>query len=406
VAILIGRRFVRIVVVVACLALGVFLGVGEHSPLQRATKNTEPTADLLQLASSAAVSMLRDRFLCLVDGDTSRLTENYGRSTASGDWAWEREVYRVEYFRDWASKRGVIIVEADSEFEIDAVSSQGDGSVWIEVTELACYSYVYADDEMGPKFTFGSRAVHAMEVQEADGRWVISMDWYLDPLGESCCITASEAGEPDSCDVQTYWATGSDALHGVWPMSPLTIASNRLDAEESRPRFNRSAAVQYALAHSGVRSIEGAGKYNSAYRTYTYAGGDCASFVSQVLHAGGMEQGYGWYYTTEGSTAWVRSDGLVWYLLSSGRGETLYRGKFAKAVESTKEHPQGIVSALELGDVIAYETRGEISHVAVVVGKDPRGYVTIASHTADRLYFPWDLGWDRDTVYWLITITY
>ena len=48
----------------------------------------------------------------------------------------------------------------------------------------------------------------------------------------------------------------------------------------------------------------------------------------------------------------------------------------------------------------------EICHVAVVVGKDPAGYVTIASHTADRLFFPWDVGWNDTTVFWLLKIVY
>ena len=61
---------------------------------------------------------------------------------------------------------------------------------------------------------------------------------------------------------------------------------------------------------------------------------------------------------------------------------------------------------MEPGDLIGYETKGQISHVAVVVGKDPSGYVTIASHTSDRLFFPWDMGWNDSTVFWLIKITY
>ncbi len=438
-----------------CLVFGAFLGIARgkgsllagFSPFpgsesgseanQRAGAESSPepgrehTEDFLQLASSAAESMLRDRFLCLVDGDTSRLKRNYQTSTSSGNWAWEREVYRVEYFQDWASKRGVEIVKADSEFEIDAVSRQGDGSIWVEVTELATYSYVYADDQLGLEFTFGSRALHAMEIVKSDGQWVICMDWYLDPLGEGFCITAS--GLRNYGDLEAEGSPSQGVLSRVWPALPPLPALHtlgELDApgvfhtlssssaskpsassslspdSKDKPRFDRIRAAEYALAHSGVRSIPGAGKYNRTYRIYTYAGGDCASFVSQVLRAGGMEEGYGWHYTTEGSTAWVRSDGLIWYLLSSGRGEMLYRGKFPKALEPSPEYPQGVVGALEPGDIIAYEIKEEIGHVAAVISKDPRGYVTIASHTADRLYFPWDLGWDRDTMYWFIKVTY
>ncbi len=70
------------------------------------------------------------------------------------------------------------------------------------------------------------------------------------------------------------------------------------------------------------------------------------------------------------------------------------------------DDPAGVAALLEPGDVIGYQTKGEICHVAVVVGADPVGYPTIVSHTADRLYFPWDLGWDKGTIFWFIKITY
>jgi len=96
----------------------------------------------------------------------------------------------------------------------------------------------------------------------------------------------------------------------------------------------------------------------------------------------------------------------AWYgTFCQAAGATgLFRGKFGEAGPGTEA--ESVVSQLEPGDIIAYEIKGQIYHVAVVVGKDPRGYATIASHTADRLYFPWDLGWDESTVFWFVKISY
>ena len=128
-----------------------------------------------------------------------------------------------------------------------------------------------------------------------------------------------------------------------------------------------------------------------------------------MLHAAGIPQGHGWHYTKEGSTAWVQSGSLVWYLLSSGRGCRTFRGQFAEAVSTNqarqaekgkqaaeplpeslkKPSAESPVDQLEPGDIIAYETKGEICHVAVVAGKDPRGYVTICLlYTSRRLVRP------------------
>ncbi|MGI6163795.1 MAG: amidase domain-containing protein [Bacillota bacterium] len=280
--------------------------------------------------------------------------------------------------------------------------------------------------ESSIRHEFGSRTVHVIEIALSDGKWKIRKDWYMDPLGD-------DVGEPAQAVSMSlnYGIPGIPGKVGLetwednFSMSPITYrpitaaaqdygvfeALNSLETS-GRTAFDRDKALDYAVKHSGVRALPDGGRYNSKYRVYTFVGGDCANFASQVLHAGGIPQGQGWHCAKEGSTAWVQSESLVWHLLSSGRGYRIFRGKFAEAV-SASQILQGEASTamppvdrLEPGDIIAYEVKGEIHHVAVVVGRDPRGYVTIASHTADRLYFPWDLGWSESIVFWFIKISY
>ncbi len=381
-------------------------------------------------AVTFAQDALEQRIALLLDGDVEEIMDNYDLASTSGRWAYENETNRIAYLRKWASARNVRMVEAASTFEVDSVSKEDGGSYWVELTEHTVYAYEYTDDNLfestwsfgmgagpsgvfpivagcgsalnmtsspasndsGIRHEFGSRTVHVMEMANTDGGWKIRKDWYMDPLGNN----VAEPGQA------TAMLPGV-SMAGLWGLPAMSI-SNLQETSGARTLFDREKALRYAVKHAGVRALPDGGKYNPKYRIYTFAGGDCANFASQVLHAGGIPKGHGWHYTKEGSTAWVQSESLVWHLLSSGRGYRLFRGKFGEAGPGTEA--ESVVSQLEPGDIIAYEIKGQIYHVAVVVGKDPRGYVTIASHTADRLYFPWDLGWDESTVFWFVKISY
>lgn len=341
------------------------------------------TAGLPQVnAKVAAVDMLRERFPALLSGDTQRIQGNYRLDTETGVGAWENEVARVRYLRSWLTERGIRLTGAGAWFEIDSFSPCSEPEndcrrARLEITEHALYQYVHEGAPVPLPHCFGSRAVHVLEIAKGDGGWQIDLDWYLDPLGTA-------------------------------PLDPGkgTVAPGTPESPSEVRRYEPEKAAAYAVAHSGVRSVPGGGRYNPAYRVYSYEGGDCTNFASQVLLEGGLTQEYGWFYAREGSVSWARSEDLIWFLLATGRGLRAFRGSFDAAVRPSAESPRGPVAYLRLGDIIAYENGGEVRHVAVVVGFDPWGWPVIACHTADRLFFPWDLGWDAKTVFWFIQIVY
>lgn len=393
---------------------------------------------------------LEQRTALLLAGDIEEIMDKYDLDSSTGTWAYENEVNRNAYLKKWALARNVRMVEAISTFEVDSVSKEGDGCYWIELAEHTRYAYEYPQSNpfeptwalgasIGPwaaamfpgrfgvemyheppvghanygstpgmfsvpvsgeapvRHEFGSRTVHVIEVINTDGGWKIRKDWYMDPLGNNVTEPGQGSGVFVPFDA-LITATGSEADAGC-----LGEVSHAASARTGG-QFDREKALRYAVKHSGVRALPEGGKYNPKYKIYTFAGGDCANFASQVLHAGGIPMGGGWNYIKEGTTAWVQSESLVWHLLSSGTGYRLFRGTFSEAGSGIQ--PESAAGQLEPGDIIAYEKKGQLYHVAVVAGKDPRGYVTIVSHTADRLYFPWDLGWDDSTVFWFIKITY
>jgi len=274
---------------------------------------------------------------------------------------------------------------------------------------------------------FGARAIQVLEVVAYEQSWKVMTNWYCDPLGTywdpptfpthmdatswnpSSRLRKGEAATPTPTGAPT---TGSASL----PASLLNERSASLaTGSSSSTGYDRTKAIEYAVRHSGVRSLKQGGRYNLEYNVYSFPGGDCTNFASQVLAAGGLPQEGGWSYDRrrdEGSTAWVRSDSLVWYLLSSGKAECTFKGRFRDLFQERGQNRSDgrlfafTKSLLSEGDIIAYEKEGEICHLAVVVGFDTLGYPLIASHTSDRLFFPFDLGWTDTTVFWFVHITY
>lgn len=129
--------------------------------------------------------------------------------------------------------------------------------------------------------------------------------------------------------------------------------------------YSRRAAVKYAVAY--------AIKPNPLYRYFAVhgdGGGDCSSFISQCLNAGGAQMVFDpprpWWYNTNG-TALVNKHtwSLSWsvaaslYLCLKLRGTSHLMG--LKGIELQN------IDSLELGDVIQYENyTGSIYHSAIV----------------------------------------
>jgi hypothetical protein len=233
---------------------------------------------------------------------------------------------------------------------------------------------------------FAIDTLHSLTVRCEKNRWVITKEWYLDPLKEDTVI-------PD-----------------VMPVTVKSVIKQKKAAKngELLGSYDREAAVNYAHKYCGV-ALTPTGKhyYNLKYRSYNGLGGDCTNFASQVLYAGGVRQGQGWYcYNGSGSKAWVHTDSLAYWLAYSGMAKQLPKGKFIDVVTPNEQFPYGEIQELLPGDLIGYEEKDDLVHFAVVIGRDSNGNPLVDTHTADRYKVPWDLGWDRSTVYHLYKIVY
>lgn len=131
-------------------------------------------------------------------------------------------------------------------------------------------------------------------------------------------------------------------------------------------KYNRNNAIAYAEEWAFSR--------NPKYYNFDNVGGDCTSFISQCLLAGGATMNYkkdlGWYYKNgnDKSPSWSGVEFLYNFLTTNKN-----TGPVGKQV-SLKD--------IEVGDIIQLSFDGKkFSHTLLVVKKDINIYV--ASHTYD-----------------------
>ncbi|MDN5345515.1 MAG: hypothetical protein PWQ18_1629 [Clostridia bacterium] len=320
----------------------------------------------------------------LINGGYQTLEAYYDTTTTSGLFALNHEIGRIKYVQAWLKERQVSVAGSQMHLAIIDAGCEGDRG-WASVSQHIILNYRHQGEPEKTVNQMGVRTIHWVEVVKRGGKWLISRDWYWDPF--------------EADDLKPEISPGT-----------ATCGASLSKMPPPRGKYHREAAVAYADRYSGVRLGKGDGHYNRSYRDFTGLGGDCANFASQVLsdkNAGGLPRDWAWnYHNGEGSQAWARAGDLVYYLMDSGLAVKLMEGDFAEVTRASTRYPCGAVNALYPGDIIAYEEGGEISHVSVVVGRDSAGYLLVNSHTADRARVPWDMGWDKETIYWLLQVVY
>jgi len=356
-----------------------------------------------------------DRAESVIHGDAEALATHYDLESRYGRWALDREQRRIRYIDTWSAARGVRFVGTAVELIVDSAEIKSDVA-WLRLKQSADFAYVYDADPMAPPDHFGIGTRHLVELVRRDGTWLIRRDWYTDPLDEDSVVgTVRPALTPPGVPPAARIQGNGNSVNPPSTLVPAGTSASPGEPGSPGPSptiwYNRDKAVAYADEYCG--SAWGCGnnrEYNPKYKDFTGLGGDCTNFVSQVLgdpEAGNLPMDWTWRYTFRGSgagasRAWAQAEALVAYLMNSGRARRIARGTYPDVVTPSAEFPYGAIGALHPGDVIAYEERGRIEHLAVVTGTDSHGYVVVNSHTADRYHVPWDLGWDRGTVFWLL----
>lgn len=311
----------------------------------------------------------------LTDGTPPPIDEDYLPDSKTAKWALNHEHGKIRYMKQWAENRGVRFVESQPTIRVQKIKSTPE-KVRFYVAQTLALGYVYQGDERINQFGVGTR--HIVELQRKGDKWLISLEWYTDPLGDDTEI-------PDV----------SPALVPSGPLVPdfaRRFATSHAAAEKG---YNREGAVRYADQYCGL--AWGCGnehRYNPRYKDYNGVGGDCTNFISQVLREGGGLR----------VPIITRVDALAGHLRHTGLANLVKRGEFRTLWKEAKANPDGFAPWITTGDLIAYQEKGKLEHFAIVTGFDSAGYPLVNSHSADRFRVPFDLGWDRRTVYWLFHI--
>jgi hypothetical protein len=317
-----------------------------------------------------------NRNKAIINQDTELIQSVYDRSSKYGIWAYEYEINKMRYIHSWEEKQGVKFIEIVPKIVVGKLT--GNSSRFS--ANIMCsteYKYVYAND---PNIVNTARigTHHALSLIYKDGVWMITKEWYEDPFADSLSINSLKA---DS--IKQY----------------ILLQSARDFSNMSNRRAN---AVDYAGRYCGAASDEQFGfKYNKKYRNYNSSGGDCANFASQILFEGGkFRKTLGWNYDGRGATrAWLNADGFKSYMIYSGRASLIAHGSYEKVYKASYK--------LLPGDFIAYEKKGDITHISVVTNADSKGYPLVTCHNIDRNNVPWDLGWsDKNIRFWLVHVNY
>ncbi|MDQ1913383.1 amidase domain-containing protein [Paenibacillus sp. GD4] len=367
--------------------IGLWLGLAACLMFPGFAHADTPEQDALQ---TVIEQIYQQRAEALLLDAPERIQSQYMKNEKISQYAYKHEVKRSEYIHAWAEKREVQFVEIKSDIHIQRMKV-GKNSAKVSLSQSMKLTYAYPQ-HVGSEHSFGIGTRHTLALEKVDGQWRIRKEWYLDPLEE----------DPKQIPL---W---------VKLKEQLTIEAGESEtkpSEKKHVRYDRAKAVQYADKYAGL--AWGAGnnhKYNGKYNDYTGQGGDCTNFSSQVLgdpkEGGGLGMTGYWRYRPGygGSEAWVRTDSLKNFLIGRGYARVVARGTYGQVSKTSAKFPQGAFAQMKPGDLIAYEIHGDIDHFSVLTGFDPQGYPLVNSHTADRYRVPWDLGWDKSTVFWLIHV--
>jgi hypothetical protein len=346
----------------------------------KARAETEPvdlTPRLQEIYNVRATALLSEK------GGAPSIAQDYLSRSDSARWALDHEKGKLRYVEQWVKNRGIRLVEAKPSLKIQMLKSTAEKARFY-VAQTLQLGYAYPGEETVNRFGVGTR--HIIELRREGARWLIAMEWYTDPLGDDTEVP----------DVMPALAPEEAALLGwggdpTGPEAPIG-SGEPPNVPTAGSGYDREGAVKYADEYCGL--AWGCGnnhRYNLRFRDYNGVGGDCTHFISQALQQGGKLN----------LPLFTRVDGLSSHLQYSGRASLVAKATFQALWKRARSQSGGFEAMLRRGDLIAYQEKGKLVHFGIVTGFDSSGYPLVNTHTADRYRVPFDLGWDRKTVYWL-----
>ncbi len=374
------NKYIKIIVMSLCLILP--LGLGSiiyklNSKVSEIEAIKIDEDDQIKQQYQLLLQNLFDyRNKAILEQNEEILKELYDTDKKTGLWAYEHEVEKMKYLKNWSSKQGVTFNDIKTKVKIRKVKEKETDLYGIICNVATDYNYSY-ENEKDVKNIFRIGTEHYLNVKIKDNQYIITKEWYTDPFADSLNLENIK-----SDDIRSY-----------------ILAQQKPDIQLTQ---EQQKAIDYAHRYCGVSTEEEYEfKFNREYKNFNPDGGDCANFASQIMYESGrFKKNSIWNYNNrDGTKAWVNAQGFKNYILNSGRGSLICKGSYEETYKESYN--------LRPGDFVAYEKGGRITHVSTVTGLDSRGYPLVTCHNTDRLLVPWDLGWsDKKIGFHLIKVNY
>ena len=368
------NKYIKIIVMSLCLILPLGLGSIIY---KLNSKVSEIEAIKIDEDDQIKQQNLFDyRNKAILEQNEEILKELYDTDKKTGLWAYEHEVEKMKYLKNWSSKQGVTFNDIKTKVKIRKVKEKETDLYGIICNVATDYNYSY-ENEKDVKNIFRIGTEHYLNVKIKDNQYIITKEWYTDPFADSLNLENIK-----SDDIRSY-----------------ILAQQKPDIQLTQ---EQQKAIDYAHRYCGVSTEEEYEfKFNREYKNFNPDGGDCANFASQIMYESGrFKKNSIWNYNNrDGTKAWVNAQGFKNYILNSGRGSLICKGSYEETYKESYN--------LRPGDFVAYEKGGRITHVSTVTGMDSKGYPLVTCHNTDRLLVPWDLGWSNKTIrFHLIRVHY
>ena len=374
------NKYIKIIVMSLCLILPLGLGSIIYKLNSKVSEieaiKIDEDDQIKQLYQLLLQNLFDYRNKAILEQNEEILKELYDTDKKTGLWAYEHEVEKMKYLKNWSSKQGVTFNDIKTKVKIRKVKEKETDLYGIICNVATDYNYSY-ENEKDVKNIFRIGTEHYLNVKIKDNQYIITKEWYTDPFADSLNLENIK-----SDDIRSY-----------------ILAQQKPDIQLTQ---EQQKAIDYAHRYCGVSTEEEYEfKFNREYKNFNPDGGDCANFASQIMYESGrFKKNSIWNYNNrDGTKAWVNAQGFKNYILNSGRGSLICKGSYEETYKESYN--------LRPGDFVAYEKGGRITHVSTVTGMDSKGYPLVTCHNTDRLLVPWDLGWSNKTIrFHLIRVHY
>ncbi|MFC8512014.1 amidase domain-containing protein [Streptomyces sp. NPDC057257] len=338
-------------------------------PLTAAHAAAQAPAPALTAATTDAFgriadSVLSDRTAALVEGAAPSLKSASAVKATGGvrlaaDLAKSEAgaVTSLHGTRSRLAALGEAYTDGDTKVAVDSTRLRG-RTATVLVTEATTLTYakIRGDEPATTGFTAHHELVFTAA---ADGTWQLTRERLTDrgprPVNEPVAAAAAAPVRPGAVIDAPKSATTYPA-----PASPKNLGSGTT--------YNYAAMATYAEKYWK--------NYNTAYRRYNSAGGDCTNYLSQSLYAGG------WKQVTNS-----REDYDTWYSVTSGESDTWIGVNEWSWFTQTTKRTTALANAyqMDIGDVLQmdFDKDGSKDHSMMTTYRSSSGVPYLTYHDAD-----------------------